>query len=232
MLIQKLRSLAHRLLPCCPSRLRLPFLAWIYSVTGGEPEIACLNIIGPCRGIAIDVGANYGFYALAMSRLYNEVVAFEPNQSVATPLISAGLKGVKIIHAGVSSKTGRATLFVPRLGDVVLSGWASLGRDNCPEATGFDCLEISLCTLDSFQFENVGFIKIDVEGHELSVIQGGAETIKRDKPHLLVEVRAEHLPELQSLLSEWGYVETTLKALGGPGGTLGNHLFIPANPPK
>lgn len=227
MLAQKIKSLSHRLLPCLPPGFRLPFLAWIYSITGSEPELKWLHLIGPCKGLAIDVGANCGFYTLALARLYHEVIAFEPNKEIAALLVDAKLAGVKVIHSAVSSAPGVATLFIPRVDGVTLSGWASLDQGNCPGAMDFDRREIPLCTLDSFRFENVGFIKIDVEGHELSVIKGAAETIRRDKPAMLLEVREAQLPELRSLLSEWGYCETTLKKLGGPEGADGNYIFIP-----
>lgn len=42
-------------------------------------------------------------------------------------------------------------------------------------------------TLDSFNFEDIDFIKIDVEGHEFKVLMGGVETIKKYKPTILVE---------------------------------------------
>lgn len=42
-------------------------------------------------------------------------------------------------------------------------------------------------TLDSFNFKDVDFIKIDVEGHEYKVLQGGIETIKKYKPIIVIE---------------------------------------------
>jgi FkbM family methyltransferase len=227
MLSQKFHSLVHRLAPWLPSRLRLPFMAWAYSCSGWEKEVGWLKEIGPCRGMAIDVGANFGFYSLAMSSLYTKVVAFEPNKNVAAPLIEAALPNVEIVHAGVSSGQGTATLFVPLLNGVVMPGWASLDEQNCSGATELIQQEIPLRTLDSFQFEKVGFIKIDVEGHELEVLRGAAKTIQQDHPHLLIEVRDENLRQLHALLSEWGYDQTTLQSLGGPEGTPGNHLFVP-----
>ena len=40
--------------------------------------------------------------------------------------------------------------------------------------------------------DNIGFIKIDVEGHETEVIRGSIELIKRNKPTLLVEIEERH----------------------------------------
>ena len=47
--------------------------------------------------------------------------------------------------------------------------------------------------LDSIKLENkIGFIKIDVEGHELEVIEGALNTIKMNKPVLLIEIEERH----------------------------------------
>jgi hypothetical protein len=47
-------------------------------------------------------------------------------------------------------------------------------------------------TLDSFAFEQVSLIKIDVEGHETQVIEGSLSTIARSQPALLVEIEQRH----------------------------------------
>ena len=48
--------------------------------------------------------------------------------------------------------------------------------------------------LDSFHLPPVGFIKIDVEGHELAIIKGAQLTIERDQPSFLIEAEERHKP--------------------------------------
>ncbi|MGO8126768.1 FkbM family methyltransferase, partial [Rhizobium ruizarguesonis] len=57
--------------------------------------------------------------------------------------------------------------------------------------------EISVPTrrLDSYQFGPLGFIKIDVEGHELKVLKGSQAILNRDHPNLLIEAEDRHRPE-------------------------------------
>ena len=227
---QILARLIGRALPLCPSRMRLRLMAWSCSIIGWEPEVRRLKEIGPCRGMALDVGANHGFYSLALSRLYQKVVAFEPNKNVASPLIAAALPNVEIIHAGISSREGTARLFIPFVNGMVLPGWASLDEGNCPEATKIVPQEIPLRTLDSFEFQNVGFVKIDVEGHELEVLRGGSQTIQHNHPHLLIEVKEEHRAQVRTLLDEWGYCEKTLQDLAGVPGSPDNLIFVPLSP--
>ena len=46
--------------------------------------------------------------------------------------------------------------------------------------------------LDDLALGDVGFVKIDVEGHELAVLRGAAETLQRNRPPLLVEAEERH----------------------------------------
>jgi hypothetical protein len=52
---------------------------------------------------------------------------------------------------------------------------------------------VPLQTLDSYRFEGVSLIKIDVEGHEYSVIEGAAKTITSSRPALLIEIEQRHI---------------------------------------
>ena len=48
-------------------------------------------------------------------------------------------------------------------------------------------------TLDTYAFDDVKLIKVDVEGHEQSVILGAIETLKKCSPILVVEIEQRHL---------------------------------------
>ena len=43
-------------------------------------------------------------------------------------------------------------------------------------------------TLDKYNFKNISIIKIDVEGHEINVLNGALNTILKNKPKILIEV--------------------------------------------
>jgi uncharacterized protein YndB with AHSA1/START domain len=47
--------------------------------------------------------------------------------------------------------------------------------------------------LDEYQFTDVSLLKVDVEGHELEVLQGASRTIDRERPVILVEVEQRHI---------------------------------------
>ena len=52
---------------------------------------------------------------------------------------------------------------------------------------------VKVSTVDSYEFDDVDLIKIDVEGHEKSVIEGALKTIKKTQPILLVEIEQRHI---------------------------------------
>jgi hypothetical protein len=63
--------------------------------------------------------------------------------------------------------------------------------------------------LDGQNLRGIGFIKIDVEGHEEKVIRGGLETLRREKPVLVIEIEKRHTGrpagETHRLIESLGY---------------------------
>lgn len=194
---------------------------------GAEPETDHLRLIGPCQGTAVDVGANFGHYSWNLAQIYDRVIAFEPNPQVIRPLVEARLPEVTIKHEALSSAAGELPLQIPVARGVRLSGWASLEKPAVAEHHAIETTMVKVSTLDEHDLSGVGFIKIDVEGHELEVLRGAARTIQRDLPHLLVEIQDRHLPAIRALLASWHYREVSLPELGGPPGSPQNYIFIP-----
>jgi hypothetical protein len=82
---------------------------------------------------------------------------------------------------------------VPYTGDLAVTTRSSLVADVDADLSHRD-VEVNVATLDSFGLSDIAFIKIDVEGHELSVLRGAVETIVRSRPNLLVEVEESRVP--------------------------------------
>jgi hypothetical protein len=68
---------------------------------------------------------------------------------------------------------------------------------------------VRICPLDDVGLVNISFMKIDVEGHEPSVLRGAVRLLEKEKPVLLIEIERRHNPgafeEVETLLSGLGY---------------------------
>ena len=135
--------------------------------------------------VAVDVGAYMGVHALLMGRLVGQagrVYAFEPQRKMFRELRhNVRLNGLGDVVAPLRYALGEENAVVemdaPRKG--IYEGGVAVGA-------GGDRVEMR--TLDSFGFENVSLIKIDVEGFEDAVLAGAAQTIRASKPVILIEI--------------------------------------------
>jgi FkbM family methyltransferase len=175
----------------------------------GERELLELRKYVPRNKIAIDVGGNIGVYTYHLSRLAKQVVTIEPNPDYCSMLAALNLKNVRLERVALSSRSGVASLRVPSVHGLPDTGMASLESTAVSDDELHSCLEVPVRTLDSYRFQQVGFIKIDVEGHEESVIGGALETINRDHPAMLIEIEERHnaggLERVKALLGSLGY---------------------------
>ena len=206
--------------------LRLPFEYYMHVLDGTrEPELKYLYRICPESGVAVDIGANVGYYTFKMAKHFSSVYAFEANAEASAPIRSSGLYNVCLIDKGLSNTERKAVLYIPLVDKLALSGWASLEPGNCPDATHHLERQIELTTLDAFQLEQVNLIKIDVEGHEFEVLQGACRTIAKSKPTLIIEIKRNRFEKVHDLLVSYGYVAEQLEDLLGLPGNSENFIF-------
>ena len=176
-----------------PRHLQVPIRFWYSKIFGQlEPEMKFLPFLIRDSGRVIDIGANRGIYAYPLADLCSSVDLFEPNPICASILRSwsKSKPNVSVYNVAVSDHSGYANLKIP----VDASGIehdSSASLDNVPQGH-FRELAVKLVDLDSFKFNNVELIKIDVEGHELEVINGAINTIQLNTPAILVEIEQRH----------------------------------------
>ena len=58
--------------------------------------------------------------------------------------------------------------------------------------------------------DNIGLVKIDVEGFEVNVIKGMIKTIQMNMPYIMIEIKHTHLEEIKQLLLPIGYDYTEI----------------------
>ena len=171
---------------------RLAFLMARLRHTHDENEMELLPFFVDRKREAIDVGANIGRYTLPLSRLASHVHAFEPDPRLASVLRAAFPTRATIYEAAASDHNGMTELHIPLIDGRQDQGIASVepGAFNGE----FASVDVETFTLDTLADRDVGFIKIDVEGHELSVLQGAETLLARSHPTVLVEVEERHSP--------------------------------------
>lgn len=144
------------------------------------------------NGIAIDCGASIGMNSINYSDYFNSVEAFEPDPDIYECLLKTlsanNIDNVYTHCVAISDKNQKGTLVkFPRATFAnTLKPIKYVGRSR-PQ------LEIDITTIDSYQFQNVKFLKIDVEGWELNVLKGAEQTIKKYKPVIQVEIKPQLL---------------------------------------
>ena len=168
--------------------------AWFHArrnLRWGERELAYLpHLVDPDRG-AIDVGANKGVYSYFLARLCPSVVAFEPNPKLIPVLRRCVASNVRVEPVALSNHRGEVEMRLPRTARGVSNQLGTLRRtESFPD---YVTINVQAARLDDYHFDNIGFMKIDVEGHELEVLEGGRETIARCRPTLLLELEQKHL---------------------------------------
>lgn len=183
------------------------------------PELRFLRHVVPAGCLAVDVGANIGVVASEIARHAGRVLAFEPNP-MAFPVLRALRAGnVTPVWAAMGAAAGEAALAVP----VTRKGPSSNGGHLADaRADGGDLTyQVPVVTLDSLALPALGFLKVDVEGHEPAVLDGGAETIRRCRPNIMVEHERSHAG------AAFGDVFARLAALGYEGVFLDRGRLLP-----
>lgn len=132
------------------------------------------------KRIAIDVGAHIGFWSYYLCKNFGHVHSFEPIESHIECFKKNVTNTNFTLHEiGLGNKKAKTSFNIP----VEISGMASVND----KKEG----EIPMLPLDTFNFNEVDFIKIDVEGYEKFVIEGAKYTILRNKPIIILEEK-EH----------------------------------------
>lgn len=157
-----------------------------------EQEMCLLPVLCDIERGAVDVGANYGMYSSRLVGLAKHCTAFEPIPAFATMLQRGFGARLEVHQVALSdSHGGEVELRLPHL----FTGYATIEQNNSLDTRSqdrIDLVRVPKATLDSFELQDVGFVKIDVEGHEEAVLVGARETLKRCSPCMLIEVEERH----------------------------------------
>jgi FkbM family methyltransferase len=186
-----------------------------------EPDFAVFAGFPDRTGLFLDVGANAGQSALSF-RIFNRrcpILSIEPLALNERDLrvVRRLIRGFDYMICAAGDKDSETTLYVPASKRTPITPEASLRREvaeacywisqnfESPPKDDFEILRVPIQVrrLDALAL-SPDFIKIDVEGCELSVVRGLARTISRHQPLMLVEA-PEKLDEILGLEALEGY---------------------------
>jgi FkbM family methyltransferase len=190
---------------------------------------AALSFV-PLGGVAIDVGASLGEWAIPLARRVGpggRLYAFEPQPRVRAALGESlrlnNLAQATLLPDAVSDREGESTMALPQVvSSAVDTGQAHLGAPRAGEVG----IAVATVTLDGFAsrqgLTRLDLVKIDVEGHERGVLEGAAGLLGRFRPVIVLEIghaAAAERTAIHALLTRLGY---------GIGGILLDHGVAPA----
>jgi FkbM family methyltransferase len=157
-----------------------------------------------------DVGANIGFFSLIAAKMNPRlrVIAFEPNPTMYGILSENkrlnDLSNLTAEPLALSNQEGESTLF---LSESDMSASLVPGFQDFSPSIGSVLVRAN--TLDGylkrFEFPRTLLLKIDVEGHELAVLEGAMSTINTFKPDIIIEVLDDFDPSMLEQLRRLGY---------------------------
>jgi FkbM family methyltransferase len=165
-----------------------------------ERELALLPVLCRPDGVGLDVGAARGVYSVQMVDRVSKCIAFEPRPWQAEylrDLVRYADLPVMVEEVALSDVDGNATLRVPveQQGLSTVESANKLYRADGPDERPIVTVEIKTRKLDAYcEKESIGFIKIDVEGHEGAVLRGAEAVLRKQRPRLLIEVEDRHRP--------------------------------------
>lgn len=168
-----------------------------------EPELRFISRLCDAAKISIDVGASLGLYTAHLLSCSSAVWAIEPRKHAAAELENIYRGSPVIVHSLALSDVDEELVLRVCVSDPGLSTLEPANKvSGAPET-------VAARRLDSLNPTSVGFIKIDVEGYEETVLNGAINTIERERPNLLIEIEERHKPgatkKVPEMLSDLGY---------------------------
>ena len=167
--------------------------------------------------VFIDVGANIGVVTVAVARKLKpqEIHCFEPDlRNYAQLQSNVYLNGLyaqcRLHRLALSDREGEATLFIAKESSDLdqgkhNAGTNSLERNDQRHGGASSTVQVKVADKMFTWKGRKAAVKIDVEGHELSVLKGMMMLLRDNDCVLLIEAIGEKQKAAQALLSEAGY---------------------------
>jgi len=185
----------------------------ILKKTGFEKEMAFLPELCDPGKVSLDIGANIGMFTWHLRQYSLSAMAFEPNPYLSGLLQRTFRDSVPVQQVALSNRCGTASLSFPNdehaLGSLGTARDWDAQEDPSDKPGDVTAFDVETLRLDDLDLPPIGFVKIDVEGHELEVLEGAQQTLRTQRPNLLIEIEERHRPgsvgKVIDLLTHFGY---------------------------
>jgi FkbM family methyltransferase len=156
----------------------------------------------------IQAGGAMGVWPVELAKHFEQVYTFEPDVSNYECLTRnvEGINNIQYERVGLGAKNGKCKLLLPK------SEHNNAGTYYTMPVTESDLNGITQRALDTYNFNNVDFIQLDVEGREYEVLLGATDIIKTYKPVIMFEEKS--LPQDAETGHVVGRTQKYLESLG------------------
>lgn len=173
---------------------------WRHQARSGDLAAALTDHLVRDGAVTVDVGASWGLFSYHLARKVGKsgtVFSYEPhpmNTAVLEKLARAR-PNVRFRPVAVSDAAGTADMHVPVFGLRRVTAQSSIAHG----FTGQHGVRVEKLTVPTVRLDDeiggqrIDFIKIDVEGHELSVLRGASAVLRENLPAMLIEIEQRHL---------------------------------------
>lgn len=201
--------------------IHLPVAAHRAFWRGVHPDLASFEFLAgafPSTGAFFDIGANIGLYSSTLNAMSGQgfkAVCFEPVPTTVRILrrtLAVNEVSARIEQVALSDEPGE--LLLSAFGDGANNFWVKNPSAAVPVSA------VPKMRLDDWANVNPTVVpaamKVDVEGHELSVLEGAQDMLRRHRPRMMIECHLASFPELgvsarrfEELLKSFGYGSIT-----------------------
>ncbi|MDR1205901.1 MAG: FkbM family methyltransferase [Peptococcaceae bacterium] len=152
----------------------------------------------------LDIGANVGYYSLLMANIVGDggqVISFEPipflSEHFEKSIAENNYNNIKLHKAALSNKEGSfEMIYLPNAKNAGGSFLNTLHE----KLQGHNTIDVKTMMLDRLNFEKqVTFLKMDVEGAENLVLEGGQSFFKENRPSVLTEIHPSQLQRVSGI---------------------------------
>ena len=139
----------------------------------------------------VDIGANIGYFVMqeASRQKYKQILAIEPNPA-SFSLLQQNIErnhfeNIRALHLAISDTEGSRPFYISKQSNLC----SMTPRKDCT-----DTIDVNVMPLDQLlakeKVSHIDLIRMDLEGHEICVLRGMLETLKRDRPWICLEYHA------------------------------------------